>query len=104
MSLMDSNFPNAVSPAVWPEIPHNGNRQQFQQSWQSDAFHQPLWGREENNPNFMTPENSLLSYDSSANSGRLELIFYLSNIITSWLLFPLASSFHKTRIGVWCEG
>lgn len=71
MSLMDSNFPNAVSPAVWPEIPHNGNRQQFQQSWQSDAFHQPLWGREENNPNFMTPENSLLSYDSSANSVSL---------------------------------
>jgi len=77
---MDSNFPNAVSPAVWPEIPQNGNRQQFQQSWQTDAFHQPLWGREENNPNFMTPENSLLSYDSSANSGRLELIFYLSNL------------------------
>ncbi|XP_039682567.1 transcription factor bHLH60 isoform X2 [Medicago truncatula] len=71
MSLMDSNFPNTVSPAVWPEIPHNGNRQQFQQSWQSDAFHQPLWGREENNPNFITPENSLLSYDSSANSVSL---------------------------------
>lgn len=71
MSLMDSNFPNTVSPAVWPEIPHNGNRQQFQQPWQSDAFHQPLWGREENNPNFMTPENSLLSYDTSANSVSL---------------------------------
>lgn len=71
MSLMDSNFPNSVSPVVWPEIPHNGNRQQFQQPWQSDAFHQPLWGREENNPNFMTPENSLLSYDSSANSVSL---------------------------------
>ncbi|MCH88467.1 transcription factor bHLH48-like, partial [Trifolium medium] len=69
LSLMDSNFPTTVAPVVWPEIPHNGNRQQFQLPWQSDAFHQPLWGREENNPNFMTPENSLLSYDSSANSG-----------------------------------
>ncbi|XP_058724014.1 transcription factor bHLH48-like [Vicia villosa] len=71
VSLMDSNFPTAVAPIVWPEIPHNGNRQQFQQPWQSEAFHQPLWGREENTPNFMTPENSLLSYDSSANSVSL---------------------------------
>ncbi|WJX17656.1 hypothetical protein P8452_07544 [Trifolium repens] len=71
LSLMDSNFPATVAPVLWQEIPHNGNRQQFQQPWQSDAFHQPLWGREENNPNFMTPENSLLSYDSSANSVSL---------------------------------
>ncbi|CAL5207726.1 unnamed protein product [Lathyrus oleraceus] len=71
VSLMDSNFPTTVAPVVWPEIPHNGNRQQFQQPWQSEAFHQPLWGREENTPNFMTPENSLLSYDSSANSVSL---------------------------------
>ncbi|XP_045805333.1 transcription factor bHLH48-like [Trifolium pratense] len=71
LSLMDSNFPATVAPVVWPETPHNGNRQQFQIPWQSDAFHQPLWGRGENNPNFMTPENSLLSYDSSANSVSL---------------------------------
>ncbi|KAL5067215.1 hypothetical protein RYX36_018102 [Vicia faba] len=72
VSLMDSNFPTTVAPVVWPEIPHNGNRQQFQQPWQSEAFHQPLWVREENTPNFMTPENSpLLSYDSSANSVSL---------------------------------
>ncbi|CAK8570953.1 unnamed protein product [Lathyrus sativus] len=71
VSLMDSNFPTAVAPVVWPEIPHNGNRQQFQQPGQSEAFHQLLWGREENTLNFMTPENSLLSYDSSANSVSL---------------------------------
>lgn len=85
---MDSNFPTTVTPVMWPEISHNGNRPQFQQPWQSDGFHQPLWGREENNPNFMTPENSLLSYDSPANSGRLELSVHCSNLITSRLLFP----------------
>ncbi|XP_061346458.1 transcription factor bHLH48-like [Gastrolobium bilobum] len=71
VSLMDSNFPATVAPVLWPEIPHNGNRQQYQQPWQFDAFQQPLWGREEDTPNFITPENSLLSYDSSANSVSL---------------------------------
>ncbi|TKY62577.1 Transcription factor bHLH48 [Spatholobus suberectus] len=71
-SLMDSNLPSMVTPLMWPEIPLNGNRQHYQQQWQFDAFHQPLWEREEVNHNFMTPENSLLSYDSSANSGRPE--------------------------------
>ncbi|MED6215752.1 hypothetical protein PIB30_000756 [Stylosanthes scabra] len=70
-SLMDSGIPNMVSPLMWPEIPNNGNRGQYQQPWQFDAFHQPVWGREEENPNFMTPENSMLSYDSSANSVSL---------------------------------
>ncbi|KAG5086207.1 hypothetical protein JHK82_053604 [Glycine max] len=67
-SLVDSNLPSMVTPLMWPEIPLNGNRQHYQQQWQLDAFHQPLWEREEVNHNFMTPENSLLSYDSSANS------------------------------------
>ncbi|XP_057424314.1 transcription factor bHLH48-like [Lotus japonicus] len=71
VSLTDSNFPATVAPIAWPEIPLNENRQHYQQSWQFDAFHQPLWGREEYNPNFMTPENSLLSYDSSVNSVSL---------------------------------
>ncbi|KAL9331636.1 hypothetical protein ACSQ67_001246 [Phaseolus vulgaris] len=71
-SLMDSNIPSMMTPLMWPEIPVNGNRQHYQQQWQFDAFHQPLWEREEVNHNFMTPENSLLSYDSSANSGRSE--------------------------------
>ncbi|KAG5080437.1 hypothetical protein AAZX31_02G165100 [Glycine max] len=68
---MDCNFPPTVAPVMWPEIPQNGNRQQYQQPWPFDALHQPLWGREEDNTNFMTPENSLLSYDSSANSVSL---------------------------------
>ncbi|KAG5126607.1 hypothetical protein JHK82_027442 [Glycine max] len=67
---MDCNFPPTVAPVMWPEIPQNGNRQQYQQPWQFDAFHQPLWGREEDKTN-MTPENSLWSYDSSANSVSL---------------------------------
>ncbi|KAJ1409924.1 Tetratricopeptide-like helical domain superfamily [Sesbania bispinosa] len=82
-SLMDSNFPTTVAPVAWPEIPHNGNKQQYQQPWQFDAFHQPHWGREEDNPNFMTPENSLLSYDSSANSGTGTKLGFLF----TWSLF-----------------
>ncbi|AES81414.1 putative transcription factor bHLH family [Medicago truncatula] len=71
-SLMDSNLPSTmVTPLVWPEMPLNSNRQHYQQQWQFDAFHQPLWGREEDNHNFTTPENSLLSYNSSANSASL---------------------------------
>ncbi|NP_001242250.1 transcription factor bHLH48-like [Glycine max] len=70
-SLMDNNLPSMVTPLMWPEIPLNGNRQHYQQQWRLDAFHQPLWEREEVNHNFMTPENSLLSYDSSANSASL---------------------------------
>ncbi|KAI4348735.1 hypothetical protein L6164_009422 [Bauhinia variegata] len=70
--LMDSNFHNMVTPLMLPEMSDNGNRQQYQQQWQYDAFHQPLLGREEDNHNFMTSENSLLSYgDSSANSASL---------------------------------
>ncbi|XP_027937592.1 transcription factor bHLH48-like isoform X1 [Vigna unguiculata] len=81
VSPMDCNFPPTVAPVVWPEIPQNANRQQYQQPWQFDAFHhQPVWGREEDNTNFMTPENSLLSYDSSANSGANELGNHTRNI------------------------
>ncbi|XP_019456097.1 PREDICTED: transcription factor bHLH48-like isoform X1 [Lupinus angustifolius] len=70
-SLVGSNLPSMLTPLMWPEIPQIGNRQHYQQQWQYDAFHQPLWGREEVNHNFMTPENSLLTYDSSANSASL---------------------------------
>lgn len=67
---MDSNYPGMVMPLMWPELQANGNRQQYeqQQQWHLDAHQQPVWGREENQ-NFVTPENSLLSYDSG-NSGR----------------------------------
>ncbi|KAJ7976832.1 transcription factor bHLH48-like [Quillaja saponaria] len=69
-SLVDKNFPTMVTPPMWQEIPVNGNRQQYQQHWYFDAIHQPVWGREDNHT-FMTPENSLLTYDSSANSASL---------------------------------
>lgn len=71
---MESNYPSMVMPSsIWPEggQPINGSRQQYQQQpWQLDGLHPPVWGREEDNSNFITPENSLLSYDSSANSGK----------------------------------
>ncbi|KAK7285541.1 hypothetical protein RJT34_20316 [Clitoria ternatea] len=67
-SLVENNLPSMVTPLMWPEIPVNGNRQHYQQPWQLDAFHPPQWGREEDNHHFITPGNSLLSYDSSANS------------------------------------
>ncbi|XP_050228506.1 transcription factor bHLH48-like [Mercurialis annua] len=71
-SLMDSNFSGMVMPLAWPEIQVNESRQQYQQQqWHTDAVHQPVWEREENSYNFITPENSLLSYDSSANSASL---------------------------------
>ncbi|KDP37361.1 hypothetical protein JCGZ_06815 [Jatropha curcas] len=69
-SLMDSNFHSMVVPFTWPEVQVNGNRQQYQQQWHFDALHQPSWGREDSY-HFITPENSLLSYDSSANSASL---------------------------------
>ncbi|KAG5252833.1 transcription factor bHLH [Salix suchowensis] len=68
-SLIDSNFPGMVMPLMWPEAQVNRNRHQFQRQWQIDALHQPVWGGEEDSHNFIAPENSLLSYDSSANSG-----------------------------------
>lgn len=67
---MDGNFPSMVMPLMWPEVQVNGNRQQYQQQWHFDAIQQPIWVREEVCNNYITPENSLLSYDSSANSGR----------------------------------
>ncbi|PON91653.1 Basic helix-loop-helix transcription factor [Trema orientale] len=70
-SVMEGNLPGMVSPLMWPEFPINGNRQQYQQEWHFDALHQPLWGREEDSHTFVTPENSLLTYDSSANSASL---------------------------------
>ncbi|KAJ6300502.1 hypothetical protein OIU76_021319 [Salix suchowensis] len=70
-SLIDSNFPGMVMPLMWPEAQVNRNRHQFQRQWQIDALHQPVWGGEEDSHNFIAPENSLLSYDSSANSASL---------------------------------
>ncbi|PRQ44576.1 putative transcription factor bHLH family [Rosa chinensis] len=71
LSLMQSNFSNMTPPIMWPELPINGNRQQYQQQWHFDALHQPGWGREEDNHIFITPEASLISCNSSANSASL---------------------------------
>ncbi|GKV34634.1 hypothetical protein SLEP1_g42995 [Rubroshorea leprosula] len=70
-SLVDSNFPSMVMPVMWPEAQVGGNRQQCQQQWHLDILHQPGWEREEVCHNYITPENSLLSYDSSTNSATL---------------------------------
>lgn len=66
---MEANFANMVTPLMWPEVPINGNRQPYHQQWHFDT-HQPGWGREEETHTFITPETSLISCDSSANSGR----------------------------------
>nr|XP_043609432.1 transcription factor bHLH48-like [Erigeron canadensis] len=59
-SIMDCGFTGMVSPSL------------SQQLWHPDALpSQPLWGVEDINPNFITPENSLLSYDSPGNSASL---------------------------------
>uniref|UniRef100_A0A2P2MRY1 Transcription factor bHLH60 n=1 Tax=Rhizophora mucronata TaxID=61149 RepID=A0A2P2MRY1_RHIMU len=71
-SLVDDNFPSMIMPMMWPELQVSGSRQQYNQ-WHFDALHQPIWGRGEDNHNFVTPENSLLSYDDSANSASLHL-------------------------------
>lgn len=73
-----------VSPLMWPEIPVNGTRQQYQPQWHFDgSVNHQGWARDEHNHhNFSPPENSLLSYDSSANSGK-ELLGNSNTIIVS---------------------
>ena len=66
---MDTNIPGMVMPMMWPEGQGYGNRQQCQQLWHFDGLHQPVLGREDN-ASFITPETSLLSYDSSKDSGE----------------------------------
>lgn len=70
-SAVDSNFAGIVAPSIWPEGQTSGNRNQYQQLLQIDGFNQPVWVREEDNSSFITPENSFLTYDSSANSASL---------------------------------
>ncbi|KAI5318532.1 PREDICTED: mRNAion factor [Prunus dulcis] len=70
-SLMEANFANMVTTLMWPEVPINGNRQPYHQQWHFDT-HQPGWGREEETHTFITPETSLISCDSSANSATLQ--------------------------------
>lgn len=70
-SAMDCSFPNMAMPVMWPEIQMNGDRQQFQQQWHFESLNQLVWAKEENQHNLVTSENSLLTYDSSANSASL---------------------------------
>ncbi|XP_021724053.1 transcription factor bHLH48-like isoform X1 [Chenopodium quinoa] len=71
-SVMDCNLPNMTMPLMWPEIHVNGDRQQFQQQWHPlEALSQPVWVKEENHPNLVASENSLMTYDSPANSASL---------------------------------
>ncbi|KAJ9543746.1 hypothetical protein OSB04_023453 [Centaurea solstitialis] len=66
-SLMDCNFGGMVS-----SVDGHMHENSQQQLWHTDGLPpQPLWGGEEVTPNFITPEHSLLSYDSSGNSGCL---------------------------------
>lgn len=70
---MESNLQDMVVPPIWAEGQSSGNRNQYQHLWLIEGFHQPAWGRLEDNSSFVTPENSLLTYDSSANSGKSQL-------------------------------
>uniref|UniRef100_A0A162AD49 BHLH domain-containing protein n=1 Tax=Daucus carota subsp. sativus TaxID=79200 RepID=A0A162AD49_DAUCS len=74
-SMIESSFPGVCMPTTCMEGQVNGsiNRQQYQHLWPFDLLHQPSWVREEDNTNFVTPDNSLLSYDSVANSGNLHI-------------------------------
>ncbi|KAL0453058.1 UNVERIFIED_CONTAM: Transcription factor [Sesamum latifolium] len=90
-SSIDNGYMGMFTPPIWPEGQINGNRQlEYQQLWQGEELRQPGWSREENTPNFITPETSLLSYDSSANSvdmmrSKLTL-FHIQSLL---LLLPL---------------
>lgn len=66
-SLMDYNVVNMAT-AIWPESLGNGDRQEFQPQWQFQCLSQSAWVKDENQHNLINSENSLLSYDSSANS------------------------------------
>lgn len=94
-SLMESNFPGMIMPSMCLEGQVDGNREQYQQPWQFDLLHQPAWAREEDNTNFITPQNSLLSYDSSAHSGNS----HFHN--TSFLLFFLLKLNKSFGLTIW---
>lgn len=70
-SSIDNGYMGMFTPSICPEGQINGSRQlQYQQLWHCDELHQSVWGRAEDNSNFVTPANSLLSYDSSTNLGN----------------------------------
>lgn len=70
-SLMDCKFPGMVTPPMWSQVQVSGNRQQYQQQWHFDTLHHHRAVRvKEVCHDYIIPENSFLSHDSSANSGR----------------------------------
>nr|XP_018631930.1 transcription factor bHLH48-like isoform X2 [Nicotiana tomentosiformis] len=87
-SHVESNLPDMIVPPMWADGQTSGNRNQYQHFWHLEGIHQPVWGRVEDNSSFVTPENSLLTYDSSANSGKSQLnglcVTYFSMFISSW--------------------
>ncbi|XP_051140839.1 transcription factor bHLH48-like [Andrographis paniculata] len=72
-SSIDNSYMGMFAPSMWPELQLEGNRQhQYPQPWQFAGLHHPSLAKEEaDTPNFITPENSLISYDSPANSASL---------------------------------
>ncbi|XP_073052213.1 transcription factor bHLH48-like isoform X1 [Primulina eburnea] len=68
---VDNNYQSMFTASMWPEGQISGSRQQYQQLWHFEGLQQPIWGREEDNSNFITTENPLLSFDSSSNSASL---------------------------------
>ncbi|KAK6151275.1 hypothetical protein DH2020_013910 [Rehmannia glutinosa] len=72
-SSIDNSYLGMFDPSIWPEGQINGSRQQlYQQPLHFDGLHQPSWGREDDTSNFISPEDSLLSYDSPPNSASLQ--------------------------------
>lgn len=67
-SLMDYNIVNMATPMTWSESLVNGDRQEFQPQWHFQYLSQSALVKDENQHNLVNSENSLLSYDSSANS------------------------------------
>ncbi|KAG6413633.1 hypothetical protein SASPL_126347 [Salvia splendens] len=65
-SSIDNSYLGMFPPSIWPEGQLNSSRQQ--QPWLLDGLHP---GRVDDTSNFITQENSLLSYDSPPNSASL---------------------------------
>ncbi|KAL8172146.1 hypothetical protein V2J09_023950 [Rumex salicifolius] len=63
-SLMGDNFQSMMMPLSWPEFQMNGGGELVQEQWTHESLIQRDWVGKEDQCNLLTPENSLLSYDS----------------------------------------
>ncbi|CAA0829896.1 Transcription factor bHLH60 [Striga hermonthica] len=71
-SSINNSCPGMFDPPVWPDGQIEMNRQHhYHQPLDVDGLHQPSWARPEDTSNFITPDHSLLSYGSPANSASL---------------------------------